>query len=273
VTRPKAEHWLLLSRTERAGLLLAEVCARRLPWLSVAVSFFPMGALIWLGIGRRLRLRGIEHARALRGGGSWLLVANHRSFFDFFTVVAALRFRAAYRGRLSFPVRSEFFYDRPLGVLVNLLAAGMSMYPPVFRSGRKRALNPWSLARCAEELARPSTAVGLHPEGTRGKGADPFELLAARSGPGRVALAAPHARVVPVFVLGLGDSILAEIGKNLFGPARHPVWMSFGREIELADLREARAPHAARRIAERCRAAIMALGECVRAEHARAVPR
>jgi 1-acyl-sn-glycerol-3-phosphate acyltransferase len=271
VTRPEdAKRSLLLSRTERAAIRLADFCARRLPGLHVAASFFPMGAVVWMGIGRRLRLQGIEHVRALPAASSVLLVANHRSFFDFFVVVVVLRLRAGFRHRMFFPVRSEFFYDRPLGVLVNLVAAGMSMFPPVFRHGPKRALNRWSLARCAEELARPGTAVGVHPEGTRNKGPDPFLLMPARPGAGRIALAVPDARVLPVFVLGLGNRVLDEIARNLVAPGRHPVRLSFGPEVDLEDLRLAGNATAARSASERCRAAIQALADRARAETAEA---
>ncbi len=262
-----APQQLLLSRTERAGLWLAELCARRLPFLALALSF-PMGALIWLGIGRRLRLQGLEHVKSLPRDGSLLLVANHRSFFDFFAIAVVLRFEAALWHHLYFPVRSEFFYDHPLGLLVNLVVAGMSMFPPIFRTGPKRALNAWSLARCAEELAKPGTALGIHPEGTRSQDPDPLRLQPARSGSGRIALAVAHARVVPVFVVGLGNSILVEIGRNLAAPQRHPVWMMVGPEVDLADLRERGDRGAAREAAERCRSAIQRLADAVKREAA-----
>jgi 1-acyl-sn-glycerol-3-phosphate acyltransferase len=253
----------LLSRTERAGLWLAELCARRFPFLAVAFSFFPMGALVWLGIGRRLRLSGLENVRSLPRDSSLLLVANHRSFFDFFTVVVTLRFKAGFRHHIYFPVRSEFFYDHLVGILVNLVAAGMSMFPPIFRFGPKRALNVWSLTRCAELLAKPGTAVGFHPEGTRNKGPDPFRLQPAHAGLGRVAIAAPQARVIPVFVAGLGNRIPTEIRHNLTAPRRYPVWMAFGPEVDLADLRERGNRATAQEAADRCRGAIQLLADAV----------
>src|SRR4029077_7539174 len=109
--------------------------------------------------------------------------------------------------RTCFPVRAEFFYDHPLGLLLNVALTGMAMFPPVFRHGRRRALNAWSRARCARELARPRTAVGVHPEGRRNKDGGPFEMLPAMPGAGRIALAAPGAPVVPVFIHGLGNSV------------------------------------------------------------------
>lgn len=264
---PEPAQLQLLSRTERAGLWLADLCARRLRFAALALSF-PMGAFVWLGVGRRLRLQGLENVRTLPRDGSLLLVANHRSFFDFFTIAVVLRFKAGFRHHMYFPVRSEFFYDHPLGLLVNLVVTGMSMFPPVFRSGPKQAWNVWGLARCAEELAKPGTAVGLHPEGTRSHDPDPFRLQEARSGSGRIALAVPQARVVPVFVVGLGNRVLVEIGKNLAGPERHPVWVVFGPEVDLADLRGRGGRDAAREAAERCRSAIQRLADVVKKEAA-----
>ena len=49
-----------------------------------------------------------------------------------------------------------------------------------------------AVARCIEELNREDigTVMGLHPEGTRGKGADPYTFLPAQPGVGRIALGA-----------------------------------------------------------------------------------
>lgn len=267
-SREDASPFRVLSHTERAALRCAGFCARRLPWLSMLVSWFPMGALVWAGIGRRVRVRGLDHLKALPANSPILLVANHRSFFDFFVVLVTLRIRAGFRHRVYFPVRAEFFYSHPVGVFVNLIGAGMSMYPPVFRTGPKRALNRWSLDACAGILSHPGTAVGVHPEGTRGRGTDPFTLLPARPGAGRIALAAPAARVLPVFVLGLSDRIPTEIIRNLSVPRRHPLWVAFGPEIDLSDLREKPGAAGAREASERCRSAIQAVGETIRQEMA-----
>lgn len=251
----------LLTRTEWLAVRLADACARRAPWLNVLFRDALMGPLIWvLAVRRRLRLRGVEHLRAVPPAAPLLLVANHRSFFDFFVITAALRFRAGFRRPLFFPVRAEFFYDHPLGVAVNALAAGMSMFPPLFRRGPRRVLNDWSLVRAAELLASPGRGLGLHPEGTRHRGADPLDLLPARSGVGRVALAVPGVRVLPVFALGLGNAAGGEIAANLFSPAAHPIDIAIGPAIELSDLRAAASPEAPALAAERFRAAILDLG-------------
>ncbi len=241
----------LLTRTERVAWWLGDACARRLAWLGWAWSYAPMGVLLWLGLGRRLRIHGGERLRGLARDASVVFVVNHRSFFDLYCLTFVLR-RAGVRHRLLFPVRAEFFYDHPLGPVLNLLASGMSMFPPIFRHGRKRALNALSLQRCVAELRRPGTAIGFHPEGTRGAGPDAFCLLPPRGGIGRLVLDAPFARVVPVFVLGLANSVPGELRRNWRGPARHPVHLSFGPDVRFDDLREAAPAAAGALAAERC---------------------
>jgi 1-acyl-sn-glycerol-3-phosphate acyltransferase len=261
---PAPELLRLLSPLERAALRLGDLFARRLRLLPLLSSLLFMGPLILLLVARRLHVLGAEGLRELPRDASVVLVANHRSYFDFFVVVPIVRARALRGFRFYFPVRSEFFYDHPIGLLVNLVVAAMSMFPPIFRRGAKRRLNRWGLDRAVALLARPRTGLGLHPEGTRGRGSDPFDLLPARPGVGRVVLEAARAHVVPVFILGLGNSIVAELSRSL-SPRRHPLLVAFGREVDLGDLRAGeRTPSAEREAAERCRAAILRLAEEVR---------
>jgi len=250
----------LLSPTERLALRLADLFARRLRLLPLLSSLLFMGPFIWLLAARRLRVSGSEELQRLPADCSVVLVANHRSYFDFFLVVPVVRLRGHRWFRFYFPVRADFFYDHPVGVLVNMVGAAMSMFPPIFRRGEKRRLNRWSLLRCAELLARPGTGLGLHPEGTRSRGADPFALLPARPGVGRVVLAAAGVPVIPVFVHGLGNSVALEFARCLFSPRRHPLYVAFGPEVGLADLRErGSTPATEREAAERCLSAIAAL--------------
>jgi len=77
----------------------------------------------------------------------------------------------------------------------------------------------------------------MHPEGTRGKGPDPYELLPAQPGVGKVALLAKPT-VVPAFIHGLGNNIVEDVKWN-FGPeARrsHAVVTVFGPPVDYADL-------------------------------------
>ena len=49
------------------------------------------------------------------------------------------------RRRVSFPVRSNFFYENPVGLFLAVFATGGSMFPPFFRSAEKKAMNRVSL--------------------------------------------------------------------------------------------------------------------------------
>ena len=83
---------------------------------------------------------GEERLPPLDPGESFICVANHRSFFDLYAIAAYL-VRRGMPQRLVFPVRSNFFYDQPLGFLVNGAMSFFAMYPPVFRERAKARLN------------------------------------------------------------------------------------------------------------------------------------
>jgi 1-acyl-sn-glycerol-3-phosphate acyltransferase len=93
-----------------------------------------------------------------------LVASNHRSFFDMFVISSVLLRRCSWIQRLYFPVRSEYFYDRIDGFLVNMFVCGMSMYPPVYRDPARRSQNRDMVSFVAGELQRPGTVVGQHPE-------------------------------------------------------------------------------------------------------------
>jgi 1-acyl-sn-glycerol-3-phosphate acyltransferase len=77
----------------------------------------------------------------------------------------------------------------------------------------------------------------MHPEGTRGKGPDPYELLPAQPGVGKVALLGKPL-VIPAFIHGLGNNIVEDIKWNFGSEARrsHAVITIFGMPIDYTDL-------------------------------------
>jgi len=134
-----------------------------------------------------------------------MVVSNHRSFFDqYIMMLACFMGPAPWARHLNFPVRANFFYDSPLGVLVNAGIAGGAMYPPIYRQAERRQLNDAALDRMVEILKTPGNVVGMHPEGTRGKGPDPYKFLPAQPGVGKLALVAKP-MVVPCFILDYSD--------------------------------------------------------------------
>lgn len=263
--RPTPEQLAPLTRLERVSFELADFFARpALTPLSAAWNSAFMGGLIWTCGGRRFTIRGLENLAPFGKKDSIVLVANHRSFFDFFSITAILYWRTRLTKRIFFPVRQNFFYDHPTGPLVNAVMSGMRMFPPVMREKEKRPFNNYSVARCIAELDREDigTVLGIHPEGTRNKGEDPYSFLPAQPGVGRIALGSRRAYVIPVFAVGMAQSILGEIKLNTLKPQAHPIDMYFGAPLDFSDLRpKANMITAQKRAADRCLDAIKELAE------------
>src|SRR5678816_1646637 len=104
-----------------------------------------------------------------------MLVSNHRSFFDQYAMLLACYMGPVpWAKRLYFPVRSNFFYDQPLGIVVNAAVAAGAMYPPIFGQAERRAVNGQALDRMVGRWRQPGIGLGMHLAGTRGKGPDPY---------------------------------------------------------------------------------------------------
>jgi 1-acyl-sn-glycerol-3-phosphate acyltransferase len=160
-----------------------------------------------------------------------LLVSNHRTFFDLFIGMTALR--TATKNRLgnpcSFPVRSPFFYDNPLGILINIIAAGGSMYPPVFRDERKTRLNAEGMNAMRLLLSQPGLCFGLHPEGHRSKLEDPFQLAPLKRGVGHlISQADPSMVVLPMFMSGLTNDLGRELKQAISRRTAQPIYIRWG---------------------------------------------
>lgn len=165
--------------------------------------------------GPRLDLHGFDAIRALKPPSSVLLVSNHRSFFDMYIASALLYQRTDVLDCIYFPVRSRFFYDNPLGMALNLAISGGAMWPPVFQDERRRELNPIGSQQLIHLLQERGNAVGIHPEGTRGRGPDPHDLLPSRPGVGRLVAGAPDDMLVlPFFIIGPSDSLALEVRRR-----------------------------------------------------------
>jgi 1-acyl-sn-glycerol-3-phosphate acyltransferase len=207
----------------------------------------------------RLRIvHGLERIPPWDPAGSLILVANHRSFFDLYAATAELVAHGLPQ-RILFPVRSTFFYDHPLGPLVNGVMSFFAMYPPIFRGRSRAELNLASLDEIVGLLRRGGFFVGLHPEGTRKKDDDAYALLPPQSGVGRVIHQA-KAPVVPVFVNGLGNDLVEQVRSGLSGRG-DPVYIVFGAPIDFGQLLEARpTPRTYKAVAAECIRAIEALG-------------
>lgn len=259
-----------LSRVERLALRFAEVSNLdpRGKWLQT--RFLRGVSYAWVrgALANRMFAEGVDDLMALRPEAGVMLVSNHRSFFDQYAMLLACYMGPVHWARrLFFPVRSNFFYDRPLGIVVNAAVAGGAMYPPIFRQAERRALNDDALARMVELLGRPGNVLGMHPEGTRGKGPDPYQFLPAQPGVGKVALLG-RPLVIPAFIHGLGNNIVQDIRWNFGRDARraHAVITVFGPPVDYADLRaEKPRPALYKKCADRFMAALHPLKERERA--------
>ena len=109
----------------------------------------------WIDVAtKNLRhVHGLDRLPTLDPDKSYLCVCNHRSFFDLYMVTTLLVLEGMPH-RMLFPVRSNFFYDHPLGFLVNGAMSFFAMYPPIFRQPSRAALNLAGLDEVVRLLRR-----------------------------------------------------------------------------------------------------------------------
>jgi 1-acyl-sn-glycerol-3-phosphate acyltransferase len=229
-----------LTRMERFALRFAELANEdpRGKWLQT--RFLRGVSYIWVraALAQRMLVEGLDEMMQMDPATGVMLVSNHRSFFDQYAMLLACYMGPVpWAKRLYFPVRSNFFYDQPLGVMVNAAVAAGAMYPPIFRQAERRALNDEALDKMVDILRTPGNVLGMHPEGTRGKGPDPYTFLPAQPGVGKLALVGQPV-VIPAFILGLGNNIVQDIQWNFGGEARrqHAVILKFGPPLDYRDL-------------------------------------
>ncbi len=179
-----------------------------------------------------MKVYGLEHVESVSHERPLLLVANHRSFFDMYTVSSVLFRRTRWRKALFFPVRGRFFYQSPLGSFVNMVMGWWSMYPPFFYANEKRPFDKYSM-RFLAHLCREGAGhvIGFHPEGTRNRNSDPYSYLRAQPGVGMLIKdAAPQ--VIPVFIAGLGNQLPRQILGNW--TKGEPIRIHFGPPLDLS---------------------------------------
>lgn len=253
-----------LTSFERFAVGLGRVTNERPLGKKLQDQFLRAVSYPWIraGLARRLFADGLDRVIAMNPDRGVLLASNHRSFFDQYAILLAMWMGPTpWARRLYFPVRANFFYERPLGVAVNFLVGGGAMYPPIFRQTARAAHNKDAVDRIVSFLRDPGTVVGVHPEGTRGKGPDPYEMLPAQPGIGQIALQARPV-ILPAFINGLSNDIVGDIKLNYTRDARQvrPCIVVFGEPVAYDDL-AAQKPRPAlyKKTADRIRDAILAL--------------
>lgn len=234
-TAPTLEELYVLDATEKIGFRLVRAmnhgawkrfwsfCQRHLGSLWIYIATYNL-----------MTVRGLENFEKTDPERPVILVANHRSFFDMYTVSSVLFRRTKRPIELYFPVRAKFFYDNPLGWLVNLIMGWWAMYPPFFREQKeagKRNFDKFSV----RELVRLSShgrghLIGFHPEGKRNLSDDPYNFFPAQPGIGKVIFEA-RPQVVPIFITGLSNKLARQVLGNWTGGEKIRIW--FGDPVML----------------------------------------
>jgi len=204
-------------------------------------------------------VHGLSRLPEFERGQSYILIANHRSFFDLYVVFGDLVHRGLSH-RIVFPVRSNFFYDNPLGLLVNGLMSFFAMYPPLFRDRKKALMNPLALEELAFLLRRGGMFAGIHPEGTRKRDDDPYTFLPAQRGVGKV-IQDSRVPVIPVFINGLVNDLTKQVVSN-FDRTGQEIFVVFGAPVEFGDLLDqGKSPKVHQAISDRVMQAVSELGQ------------
>jgi 1-acyl-sn-glycerol-3-phosphate acyltransferase len=228
------------SRIERAAMWLGRRANLTSAGKRIQSSYLRNFSMRWVRfvLERRMLIEGLAELADLDPDRGVLLVSNHRSFFDqYAALMAVMTYRARWGHNLNFPVRSDFFYDKPTGLFLNYFVAGGAMYPPIYRDTSRQALNAQSLDCVVELLGAKGNLVGVHPEGTRGKGDDPYQLLPAQPGVGKMAILG-RPTVIPLFINGLSNDFLADVHANFLHKSRRefPLITVFGKPIDYSGL-------------------------------------
>ena len=196
---------------------------------------------IYLATYNLMNVFGIENVSTSDPARPLVLVSNHRSFFDMYTISSVIFRRTDRPVTLFFPVRAKFFYDSPVGWFVNLVMGWWAMYPPFFREqkeARKRQFDKFSVRELTRICAfGRGHVIGFHPEGKRNLDEDQYSFLPAQPGIGKVLYEAKP-QVIPVFVTGLINDLPKQILGNWTGGEKVRIW--FGEPIDLSSFYEKR---------------------------------
>src|SRR5205814_4457109 len=97
---------------------------RRAQWATEPYMRIFGSAWMWASVSRITRAYGLERLRGVRPDQGILLVSNHRTYFDLYLLCVQLHHATPLHQPVYCPVRADFFYERPLGMLVNLVVGG-----------------------------------------------------------------------------------------------------------------------------------------------------
>ncbi len=225
-----------LSRLERAQIRFVRRTFEPGPLSDGLVTMQRIVGSQWIELcTRNIReFYGLDRIPKLKKTDSVILVSNHRSFFDMYAMTGYFVYRGLEQ-RLLFPVRSNFFYDSPAGLFVNGLMSWFAMYPPIFRERSRAALNVASLDETIRLVRSGGMFLGVHPEGQRNQSSDPYALLPAQRGVGRIFHECSNAVIIPAFINGLGNDLKKQVKGNFDGTGERIIAV-FGEPIDFGDL-------------------------------------
>lgn len=229
-----AELSALLSPAERIAYAIAARANRGKLTKRVATAYLRgfSRPLVSACSSNLLHTMGVENLTALAPDRGVLVASNHRSFFDLYVISDQMLRSCPWVDSMYFPVRSEYFYTHASGTLVNASMSALAMYPPIFRDPTKRPLNEHAVQILKQRCASAGAVIGIHPEGTRGTGDDPYTLLPPKAGTGEIIF---HARpiVLPVFLLGISNSMLGQFKGNV-SRTGDPITVCYGKPLDLS---------------------------------------
>jgi 1-acyl-sn-glycerol-3-phosphate acyltransferase len=231
---PTSEQLSTLQGFEKTAFTIADAVNRNPRMKRVAQAFLASVGKTWVHQCTKnlLHVRGLERLRGLDPDRGVMIAANHRTLFDSYVIASVMLRSCSWIERMYFPVRSDFFYESPAGVLVNGVMSAWAMYPPVMRRKESRSFNDYVVELTADLLSKRGTLVGFHPEGTRNKTDDPYTLLPAQIGTGQI-VHASKAIVIPTFVLGLSNDLPKQVRGNFDGTGE-PISLVFGEPLDLS---------------------------------------
>jgi len=201
---------------------------------------------VWItaATGKSWEVHGLDTIKRLDAPQGMILVANHLSFFDMYIGGSLIDRKTHLMERVCFPVRANWHYQGPIGVLLNTAISGAAMWPPVFRDGERRKLNHTGLDQMADFLGK-GASIGIHPEGRRNKTGDPYTFLPPKPGLGLlVERCHPDVAIVPYFIIGLTNDWKHETTRwaRKDGERGEPIRIRFAEPIRAGDVREGRTP-------------------------------
>ncbi len=164
-------------------------------------------------LGNLFQEHNFERLRDADYDNSILVCANHRSYVDNFALAIRAMKHIPPDVRMIAPARTEGLFDKPWGIFLNFFLTFMNMYPPVVRSSRGAMWGKRVIQILTDLLLKGRLALFIHPEGGRNKGSDPYDLMPAKPGLGKI-IHQSKATVFPVFLHGFPRSPKAFIRAN-----------------------------------------------------------